>query len=84
MNITLLINQKEFQVDVRPEEKLLGVLRQLGFLGAKSGGCVKGECGACTVLMDGKAINSCMFLALQAQGHEIETIEKAGDRKSVV
>ena len=78
MNITLLINQKEFQVDVRPEEKLLGVLRQLGFLGAKSGGCVKGECGACTVLMDGKAINSCMFLALQAQGHEIETIEKAG------
>lgn len=78
MNLTLHINQKEFHVTVRPEEKLLGVLRDLGFLGAKSGGCVKGECGACTVLMDGNPINSCMYLALQAQGHEIETIENAG------
>jgi putative selenate reductase molybdopterin-binding subunit len=78
MNLNLNINQKDYQVEIRPEEKLLGVLRQLGFLGAKSGGCVKGECGACTVLMDGKPINSCMFFALQAQGHEIETIEKEG------
>jgi len=78
MKLTLRINQKDFQIEVRPEEKLLGVLRQLGFLGAKSGGCVKGECGACTVLMDGNPINSCMFFAVQAQGHEIETIENAG------
>jgi len=78
MNLTLSINQKEFQIEIRPEEKLLNVLRRLGFLGAKSGGCVKGECGACTVLMDGKPINSCMYFALQAQGHEIETIENAG------
>ena len=79
MNLTLSINQKEFQIEIRPEEKLLNVLRRLGFLGAKSGGCVKGECGACTVLMDGKPINSCMYFALQAQGHEIETIENAGE-----
>jgi putative selenate reductase molybdopterin-binding subunit len=78
MKLTLRINQKDFQIEVRPEEKLLGVLRHLGFLGAKSGGCVKGECGACTVLMDGNPINSCMFFAVQAQGHEIETIENAG------
>ncbi|MDY0124692.1 MAG: molybdopterin-dependent oxidoreductase [Anaerolineaceae bacterium] len=79
MNLTISINQKEFQIEIRPEEKLLNVLRRLGFLGAKSGGCVKGECGACTVLMDGKPINSCMYFALQAQGHEIETIENAGE-----
>ncbi len=78
MNLTLHINDKDYQAEVRPEERLLGVLRALGFLGAKSGGCVKGECGACTVLMDGDPINSCMFFALQAQGHEIETIENAG------
>jgi putative selenate reductase molybdopterin-binding subunit len=78
MNLNLRINQKEYQVQTRPEEKLLGVLRRLGFLGAKSGGCVRGECGACTVLMDGRPINSCMFFALQAQGHEIETIESSG------
>lgn len=78
MNINFRINQREYQVQIRPEERLLEVLRRLGFLGAKSGGCVKGECGACTVLLDGKPINSCMFFALQAQGHEIETIENAG------
>ncbi|NLB71673.1 MAG: molybdopterin-dependent oxidoreductase [Chloroflexi bacterium] len=78
MNITLRINGKEHPIECRPEENLLGVLRRLGFLGAKSGGCVKGECGACTVLMDGKPINTCMFFALQAQGHEIVTIESLG------
>ena len=78
MKLNLRINHKESEVEIRPEEKLLSVLRQLGFLGAKSGGCVKGECGACTLLMDGDPINSCMFFALQAQGHDIETIENAG------
>lgn len=78
MKLSLSINQKDYQVEIRPEEKLLGVLRRLGFLGAKSGGCIRGECGACTVLMDGQPINSCMFFALQAQGHEIETIENSG------
>ena len=82
MNLNLRINQKDYPIEVRPEEKLLGVLRQLGFLGAKSGGCVKGECGACTVLMDGNPINSCMLLAVQAQGHDIETIESAGQHPS--
>lgn len=78
MKITLLINQKLYETEIRPEENLLTTLRRLGFLGAKSGGCVKGECGACTVLMDDEPINSCMFLALQAQGHQLTTIESAG------
>ncbi len=78
MNISLRVNQKNYEIKIRPEEKLLGVLRNLGFLSAKSGGCIKGECGACTVLMDGHPVNSCMFFALQAQGHEIETVESMG------
>lgn len=78
MDITLRINNKDYSFESSPEENLLSVLRRLGFLGAKSGGCVKGECGACTVLMDGKPINTCMLFALQAQGHEIVTIEKLG------
>jgi len=79
MILSLRVNQKDYQIKTRPEEKLLGVLRKLGFLSAKSGGCIKGECGACTVLMDGIPINSCMFFALQAQGHEIETVESMGE-----
>jgi len=80
MKIKLRVNQSDYPVEIKPEEKLLAVLRRLGFLSAKSGGCVKGECGACTVLMDGKPINSCMLFALQAQGHEIETVEGMGKR----
>ena len=80
MKITLRVNKTDHAVKIKAEEKLLTVLRRLGFLSAKSGGCVKGECGACTVLMDGKPINSCMLFALQAQGHEIETVEGMGER----
>ena len=80
MEINLRINNKDYKTAVQPEERLLAVLRRLGFLGAKSGGCVKGECGACTVLMDGRPINSCMLFAVQAYGHEIETVEAKGER----
>ncbi len=78
MKISLLINQQELAVDVQPTARLLEVLRKLNYLGTKSGGCRKGECGACTVLMDGQPINTCMFLAVQAQGHAIVTIEASG------
>lgn len=79
MILDLLINDKEYTTHIKGQERLLDVLRKLGFFGAKSGGCKRGECGACTVLMDGKPINTCMFLALQAQGHQLETIEAAGE-----
>ena len=78
MNFDLHINGQSVAVEAAPDEKLLDVLRRLGYLGVKSGGCKRGECGACTVLMDGKAVNSCMFLAVQALGHEIVTIESLG------
>ncbi|MGB4595109.1 MAG: molybdopterin cofactor-binding domain-containing protein, partial [Anaerolineaceae bacterium] len=72
------INQVFQIVDIRPEERLLDTLRELGYLSVKSGGCKKGECGACTILLDGAAVNSCMFLSVQAEGHLIETIEPTG------
>jgi putative selenate reductase molybdopterin-binding subunit len=79
MEIQLKINQALYSFEVSPGASLLQVLRNAGFFGAKFGGCKKGECGACTVLLDGHAVNSCSMLAAQAQGHEIETIEGIGE-----
>jgi len=78
MKLYLLINDKTYETECQPTESLLEVLRRLGFLSVKSGGCVRGECGACTVLMDGEPVNACMFLAVQAQGHSLETLEHFG------
>lgn len=78
MKISLNINGLIRDIDVRPSDTLLSVLRRNGFLGAKFGGCRLGECGACTVLIDGKTINSCSILAASVVGHKIETIESLG------
>jgi putative selenate reductase molybdopterin-binding subunit len=77
MEIVLNINSETLQVSSDPAEKLLRLLRRLGYFGAKHG-CETGECGACTVLLDGKPVNSCLVLAAQAQGHHIQTIESLG------
>ena len=74
-NLRLKVNEKEYQVEVVPWRSLLEVLRdELGFTGVKTG-CEEGECGACTVLVEGKAVNSCLMLARQAEGKKITTIE---------
>ena len=73
--INLKVNGTNYQVYADPWQSLLHVLREeIGLTGAKSG-CEAGDCGSCTVIVDGKAINSCLMLALQAQGKEITTIE---------
>jgi len=73
--IKLKINGEAYEVYVEPWKSLLEILREdLDFTGVKSG-CEEGECGACTVLVDGKAVNSCLMLGPQAQGKEILTIE---------
>jgi len=77
MELKLQINGDYLVVNVLPGTSLLEVLRGLGFFGAKHG-CENGECGACTVLMDGKVVNSCLVLAAQAEGHRLETIEGIG------
>jgi aerobic carbon-monoxide dehydrogenase small subunit len=73
--ISLTVNGATRSVRVYPMERLLDVLRhQLGLTGTKEG-CGEGECGSCSVLMDGKLVNSCLVPVLQAQGANIVTIE---------
>jgi len=70
-----VVNGEEVEGDVEPRRTLLDFLRDdLNLTGAKKG-CDLGNCGACTVLMDGKPVNSCLVLAIQAEGREILTIE---------
>lgn len=73
--IELSVNGKKYQLKVEPRRTLVEVLREnLGLMGTKKS-CNEGECGACTLIMDGKAVTSCLVLALDAQGKEIITIE---------
>jgi carbon-monoxide dehydrogenase small subunit len=78
MRVRLRINKEIYDLSVKPQETLLDVLREkLGLTGTKKG-CETGECGACTVLIDKRAVNSCLVLAVTAQGKEILTIEGLG------
>jgi len=73
--ITIKVNNELRSVYVEPNEILLDVLREkLGIKSPKCG-CERGDCGACTVLMDGKAVRSCLVLAVEAEGHSITTVE---------
>jgi carbon-monoxide dehydrogenase small subunit len=73
--INLIVNGVSYQVAVKPTESLLQVIRdRLGLTGTKNG-CNVGECGACTVLVDGVPIRSCLMLAMTARDKQITTIE---------
>jgi len=73
--LRLMVNGREYEVAVSPHRTLLKVLREeLGLIGAKEG-CDLGSCGACTVIIDGKPVLSCLTLACSCEGKEILTIE---------
>lgn len=77
--IRLEINKEPYEVEVENRRTLLDVLREdLHLMGTKKM-CDMGECGSCTVIMDGQAVNSCLVLALDAEGKKIETIEGVAD-----
>jgi carbon-monoxide dehydrogenase small subunit len=77
--IHMVVNGKDREIEVRPNELLVDVLRErLGLTGTKIG-CEAGECGACTVLINGKPTLSCLTLAIECEGKEILTIEGIGD-----
>ena len=74
MEISVIVNGKKKQFMIAANDILLDVLRREGYTGVKRG-CGTGDCGACTVIFNGKAINSCLMMAAQADGAEITTIE---------
>jgi len=75
MKITMTINGKKYTREIEDNMTLLNCIRDvIGLTGTKEG-CGAGECGACTVIMNGKTVNSCLVLAAEADGAKIETIE---------
>jgi len=86
MKISLTLNGKSTQFEAPPQRRFLDVLREdLGLTGSKEG-CGEGECGACTVLVDGAPVNSCLLPACHADGRDIRTIEgiAKGDELNIV
>lgn len=74
-NLELIVNKKKYSLAVEPHWTLLDILRdELGLLGTKKG-CDTGDCGACTVIIDGKPVNSCLVLGVETSGKDIVTIE---------
>lgn len=79
MQIVLTVNGKDYDLLIAPNRTLAQALREeLELTGTKQG-CEVGDCGSCTVLLDGEPVNSCLVLAVQAQGREITTIEGVAD-----
>jgi carbon-monoxide dehydrogenase small subunit len=77
--LEMILNGREVSVEVKPGDLLIHVLRdKLGFIGTKLA-CGEGECGACTVLVDGISVASCIYPAFKAQGREVTTIEGLGE-----
>lgn len=73
--VTLNVNGEKLQLQLQPRVTLLDALRNYSSLTGSKEGCDRAACGACTVLFDGKAIYSCQKLAIEAQGHQITTVE---------
>ena len=77
IQVRLKINGVEKTLDVDPSENLADALRRAGYYGVKRG-CQDGNCGACAVIVDGRAMNSCLLFAAQAQGRSVITVEGLG------
>jgi len=83
MEIRFILNGKSTAVEVPPHWTLLRLLREkLSLTGTKEG-CGIGECGACTVLLDGRPVHACLLMAAKVEGRDIQTVEGLGDRKSL-
>ena len=79
MKITINVNGKQKRFDVESHTLLLNLIRDEMSLTGTKYGCGIGECGACTVLLDGDAVLACMMLAVDADGHRVDTVEGLSD-----
>ena len=77
--VKFILNHKPVEMDVYPQQRLLDMLRDDFHLTGTKVGCSVGECGACTVIVDGKAVTSCLMPALSVEGKEVLTIEGVGE-----
>jgi aerobic carbon-monoxide dehydrogenase small subunit len=73
--ISFILNESEIKAEIEEHWTLLHLLREELLLKGTKEGCGSGECGACTVIIDGKAVNACLYLAVEADGRRVETIE---------
>ena len=75
MNVSFFVNEKPVVMEVAPDRRLLDILREDMHLTGTKEGCAEGECGACTVHLDGEAVHACLTVAAQLNGHHVTTIE---------
>jgi carbon-monoxide dehydrogenase small subunit len=80
-DVQILVNGEWMAASVEPRTTLLELLREAWYLTGTKQGCDEGDCGACTVLLDGKPVNSCLVLAVRADGHAVTTIEGLGSEE---
>jgi len=83
MEIEITINGRRRRFDVEPNKLLLNLVRDELYLTGTKYGCGIGECGACTVHLDGEAVLACMVLAVDADGHRVDTIEGVADGETL-
>lgn len=81
--ITLTVNGKSYETAIEPRQSLLQVLREELHLTGTKEGCSEGECGACTVILDGKTVDSCLIFGLEADGRDVTTIEGLGSDEAL-
>ena len=83
VEVQILVNGERMTASVEPQTTLLELLRETWNLTGTKRGCDEGDCGACTILLDGEAVNSCLVLAVRANGHEVTTIEGLGTEENL-
>jgi len=81
--INMKINGAKRQIEIDENDRLLDVIREGFHLTGTKEGCGEGECGVCSVLLDGKLVNSCMIMAFQAEDREVITIEGLGENEKI-
>ena len=82
MKLQLTVNGEKKSIEVKPSETLLELLRRMGYKSVKFG-CGEGFCGACTVILKGRPVNSCLVLAATVDGKEVVTVEDLGDSRNL-